>query len=48
MAHYFREWITKEMEDKLSEIDDLGFEEEPVERIKIAVTSFAFNNADLI
>ena len=27
---------------------DLGYENEPVEHIKIAVTSFAFNNAEII
>ena len=27
---------------------DLGYEEEPVEHIKIAVTSFAYNNPEII
>ena len=48
MVQHFREWITKEMEDKLSRMPDLGFEDEKVERIKIAVTTFAFDNAELI
>lgn len=36
------------MERRLSELPDLGFEEEPLEEIKIAVTTFAYNNADVI
>lgn len=27
---------------------DLGYEEEPVEHVKIAVTTFAYNNAEII
>ena len=48
MATHFREWITKEMEDKLALMPDLGFEDEPQERVNIAVTTFAFDNAELI
>ena len=48
MAQFFRDWITKEMETKLSNMPDLGFEEEPVQEIKIAVTTFAFDNSELI
>jgi hypothetical protein len=47
MIVHFRNWITKEMEDKLSAMPSLGFDTE-VDRIKIANTSFAFDNADLI
>lgn len=36
------------MENKLSQLPDLGYEEEPVKEIKVAVTTFAFDNADLI
>lgn len=48
MIVHFRDWITKEMEKKLSALPDLGFEPEPVQEIKIACTNFAFNNAKLI
>lgn len=48
MATHFREWIQNEMETKLSQLEDLGYEEEPPQRIEIAATSFAFENADLI
>ena len=27
---------------------DLGFEDEPVEHVKVALTTFAFKNADII
>ena len=36
------------MECRLDELPDLGFEDEPVEEIKIAMTTFAFKNADII
>lgn len=36
------------MERRLSLLPDLGFEDEPVEQIKIAVTTFAYNNGDVI
>ena len=36
------------MEKRLDQMPDLGFEDEPVEHIKIAVTTFAFNNAAII
>ena len=36
------------MERRLSLLPDLGFEEEPVEEIKIAVTTFAYNNGEVI
>jgi len=48
MAMFFRDWMTEEMERRLTIMPDLGFEEEPPEQIKIAVTTFAFDNADLI
>ena len=32
----------------MSELPDLGFEDEPVEEIKIAVTTFAYNNGEVI
>jgi hypothetical protein len=48
MAMFFRDWITHEMEKRLKIMPDLGFEEEAPDQIKIAVTTFAFDNADLI
>lgn len=36
------------MEDRLSQLPDLGFEDEPVEEIKIAMTTFAFKNSEVI
>ena len=48
MATYFRDWIQNEMETKLSGIPDQGFEETEPERIEIAATTFAFDNAELI
>ena len=47
-ADAFRDWITQEMESRLSLLPDLGFEEEPVEEIKVAVTTFAYRNGELI
>lgn len=48
MARYFSEWITKEMENKLSKCPDLGFLDTPPEKIKIAMTFLAFNNSEMI
>lgn len=36
------------MEQRLDRLPDLGYEEDPVEHVKIAVTSFAFKNAEII
>ena len=36
------------MEDRVSQLPDLGYEVEPEERVKIAVTTLAFDNADII
>ena len=47
-ADAFRDWITAEMERRLSLLPDLGFEDEPVEEVKIAVTTFAYNNGEAI
>lgn len=48
MATFFRDWIQEEMENKLSRMPDLGYEDNPPERIEIAATTFAFENAQLI
>ena len=47
-ADAFRDWFTIEMENRLSQLPDLGFEEEPVEEIKIAVTTFSYRNGEVI
>ena len=44
----FRDWIQHEMESRLDQLPDLGYEDEPVDHVKIAVTSFAYNNAEII
>ena len=44
----FRDWIQYEMEQRLDQMPDLGYEEKPVDHIKIAVTSFAYNNPEII
>ena len=36
------------MEDRISQLPDLGYEDEPQERVKIAVVNLAFDNADII
>ena len=47
-VHSFQAWIQHEMETRISELPDLGFEDEPVKEIKIAVTTLAFKNAEVI
>ena len=44
----FRDWIQYEMERRLDKLPDLGFEDQPVEHVKVAVTTFAFKNPDVI
>ena len=44
----FRDWIQNEMEQRLDQLPDLGFEDEPVEHVKVALTTFAFKNAEII
>ena len=44
----FRDWITSEMERRLSLTPDLGFEDEPVIEVRVAVTTFAYQNSELI
>jgi len=48
MVQHFKKWITAEMESKLKQMPDLGFEDEPQEEVKIALATFAFDNAELI
>ena len=44
----FQAWLHYEMEDRVSQLPDMGYEDQPEERIKIAVTTLAFDNADII
>ena len=44
----FRLYFTKEFSRRLSELPDLGYEDEPVEKVNIALVSFAFDNSELI
>lgn len=44
MAVYFRGWLVAEMKKKLMQIDHLGYCEEELKEIEIAVTFFAFDN----
>ena len=37
-----------QMEQRLSQCPELNFDDEPQEEIKVAVTTFAFNNYDII
>jgi hypothetical protein len=36
------------MSHRLSEMPDLGYEDEPVEKVNIALVIFAFDNSELI
>lgn len=44
----FRKYLQNELENNFSRLPDLGFEDQRVERIKISMLTFAFDNADLI
>jgi hypothetical protein len=44
----FRDYLQEEMETRLTRLPDLGYEEVPPERIRVAMLSFAFDNAELI
>ena len=44
----FRNYLQSKLEDNFSRLPDLGFEDEPVDRIKISMMTFAFDNAQLI
>ena len=48
MGQHFRDWIHKEMEDKLSKMPNLGYDDIPPQHIEIAATTFAFENGQLI
>ena len=44
----FRDWIQHEMEQRLDKMPEMGYESEPVEFIKVAMTTFAFKNQEVI
>lgn len=44
----FRDYIKKELEQRLTRLPDLGYEDPAPEKIIIAMISFAFDNAELI
>ena len=44
----FRNFLQSKLEDNISALPDLGYEDEPVQRINISMMSFAFDNAQLI
>jgi len=44
----FRKYLEHKLEDNLSALPDLGYEDEPVQRVNIAMLTFAFDNAQLI
>lgn len=44
----FRDYLENEVEGRLTQFPDLGYEEQPPERIEIAMITFAFDNAEFI
>lgn len=44
----FRIWIQNQIEFRVSQLRDLGFEEEEQDHIDVAVTSIAYDNAKLV
>lgn len=44
----FRNYLQQEIEERLTRLPDLGYEEPAPERIKVSMISFAFDNATLI
>jgi hypothetical protein len=44
----FRDYLSKEMSKRLTKLPDLGYEDEPPERINISLITFAFDNNELI
>lgn len=47
MVEAFRDWIQSEMEQRLDQLENLHFDDS-ITSIKIAITTFAFKNADVI
>ena len=48
MGQHFRDWMHNKVEDKLSEMEHLGYVEPAPARIEVASTTFAFKNGGLI
>ena len=44
----FRDFMQEELEERLTRMPDLGYEDEAPERIKIAMITFAFENEAMI
>lgn len=44
----FREYFQTELSKRLTDFPDLGYEDDPPEKIKIALVTFAFDNSELI
>ena len=44
----FRDFLQHELEERLTNLPDLGYEEQAPDRIRISMISFAFDNAKLI
>ena len=48
MGQHFRDWMHNKVEEKLSEMEHLGYVEPAPARIEVASTTFAFKNGGLI
>ena len=48
LVEAFRDWLKVEIEKRLDCMPDLGFEDAPVDHVKVAMTTFAFENQDVI
>lgn len=44
----FRDYIVETLEERLTNLPDQGYEEEPPERIKISMITFAYDNSEII
>lgn len=44
----FRDYLTHELEERFTRLPDLGYEDNPPDRIRISMITFAFDNAPLI
>jgi hypothetical protein len=44
----FRDYIQYELEERLTRLPDLGYEENPPDRMRVSMITFAFDNAKLI
>jgi hypothetical protein len=44
----FRDYLENTIEERLTQFPDLGYEEQPPDRVEIAMITFAFDNAEFI